>query len=324
MNYRRTDLALEQTEIQREQSPKSSIEGVSVKEENQNGIRITRVKVENEAGAAALSKPMGTYVTLESEQLSYTDKEQYRSLCGALKTELSAMIKADMTRPVLVVGLGNRNITADALGPKTVEQMLVTRHLMENMPRLSPGAASVCAIAPGVLGITGIETMEIVKGVAERIQPGLIVAVDALAARRTERINTTVQISDTGISPGSGVGNNRKELSRATLGTDVIAIGVPTVVDALTMANDMLESVLSAVRTGAEEGTAVLQMIDGFSFEERYELFKETVCPSVSDMVLTPKEVDLAMDRISKVIANGLNLALQEGITLDEIESFAL
>lgn len=161
----------------------------------------------------------------------------------------------DRSRTVLVVGLGNRNITADALGPKTVEQMLVTRHLFEHMPEVvGTDTASVCAIAPGVLGITGIETMEIVKGVAEHVKPGLIIVIDALAARKVERINTTIQISDTGISPGSGVGNNRKELSRATLGADVIEIGVPTVVDAVTMANDTLDITLSTIRAQAGEG----------------------------------------------------------------------
>ena len=241
------------------------------------------------------------------------------AMCGALKDELSKLAAVDRSRPVLVVGLGNRNITADALGPKTVEQMLVTRHLFEHMPEVV-GTDT----ASGVLGITGIETMEIVKGVAEHVKPGLIIVIDALAARKVERINTTIQISDTGISPGSGVGNNRKELSRATLGADVIAIGVPTVVDAVTMANDTLDITLSTIRAQAGEGAAILQLLEQLSPQEKYGLLQEALAPTIGDMVLTPKEVDLAMDKISKVVANGLNLTLQQGMSLEEIESFAL
>ena len=326
MTYKRTDLAVEQTELCREEAQKETkIEGVSVQEEDRDGIRITRVTVENEAGSKALSKPVGTYITLETEHLSYEDKEQYMAMCGALKDELSKLAAVDRSRPVLVVGLGNRNITADALGPKTVEQMLVTRHLFEHMPEVvGTDTASVCAIAPGVLGITGIETMEIVKGVAEHVKPGLIIVIDALAARKVGRINTTIQISDTGISPGSGVGNNRKELSRATLGADVIAIGVPTVVDAVTMANDTLDITLSTIRAQAGEGAAILQLLEQLSPQEKYGLLQEALAPTIGDMVLTPKEVDLAMDKISKVVANGLNLTLQQGMSLEEIESFAL
>ncbi len=326
MAYKRTDLAIEQAELCREQAQQESqIEGVTVEETDKDGIKITRVKVENEAGSKALAKPVGTYVTLETEHLSYEDKEQYAALCAALKAELAALAQVDRQKPVLVVGLGNRNITADALGPKTVEQMLVTRHLFEHMPEaVGEDTASVCAIAPGVLGLTGIETMEIVKGVTEHVKPGLVIVIDALAARKVERINTTVQLSDTGISPGSGVGNNRKELSRATLGVDVLAIGVPTVVDAVTMANDTLDITLSAIRSQAGESAAIFKLIDQLSEEEKYGLVQEALMPSIGEMVLTPKEVDLAMDRISKVVANGLNLMLQEGMTLDEIESFAL
>lgn len=326
MQFKRTDLALEQTELCREEAQQDKgIDGVSVQEEDKDGIKITRVVIENETGSQALGKPVGTYVTLETEHLSYEDKEQYGAACTILKEEFSRLVTVDRTKPALIVGLGNRNITADALGPKAVEQMLVTRHLFEHMPDVvDENTASVCAIAPGVLGITGIETMEIVRGVVEHVKPGLVVVIDALAARKVERINTTVQLSDTGISPGSGVGNNRKELSKSTLGVDVIALGVPTVVDAVTMANETLDITLSAIRAQAGESAAIFKLIDALAPEEKYALIQEALMPTIGEMVLTPKEVDLAMDKISKVVANGLNLALQDGMTIEEIESFAL
>jgi len=226
---------------------------------------------------------------------------------------------------VLVVGLGNRNISADALGPKVVEQMLVTRHLFEHMPQISDSfASSVCALAPGVLGITGIETMEIVKGVTERVKPGLVIAVDALAARKIQRINTTIQISDTGINPGSGVGNNRKALCRDTLGVDVVAIGVPTVVDAVTMTNDTFDMTLDAIKNSGECTQGILSVIDKLSDEEKYALIGQVLMPTVGDMVLTVKEIDMAMNKISKIIAGGVNTFLQREMTFDQIESFTL
>ncbi len=326
MIYKRTDLALEMAQMHREKNANiSTIDGVEAEEKRNDDIKITRVKITNENGEKALMKPVGTYITIETDELDYKSRETYESVCRALKEELAQVTEVDLTKPVMVVGLGNRRITADALGPKCVEQMLVTRHLFEHMPEVvDEDTASVCAIAPGVLGITGIETLEIVKGVCERVKPGLVIVVDALAARKAERINTTIQISDAGIAPGSGVGNNRKELSKYTLGCDVVAIGVPTVVDALTMANDTLDTTIDEIKKGARGDTGIFKILDKLAPEERYELLKETLAPSMGDMVLTPKEVDLAMDKISKVVANGINIFLQEGMSIGEIESFAL
>jgi len=326
MTYKRTDLALEETEMHRENTGKQGdIDGIKITEKNDNGIKITRVEVLDENGSKIISKPIGNYVTLEADTLDYINKEDYENMCKALKRELSHIIDVDLSKPVLVVGLGNRNITADALGPKVVEQMLVTRHLFEQMPSIADSfASSVCALAPGVLGITGIETMEIVKGVTERVNPGLIIAVDALAARKIQRINTTIQISDTGINPGSGVGNNRKAICRDTLGVPVIAIGVPTVVDAVTMTNDTLDMTLDAIKNSGECSAGILSIIDKLDDEEKYALIQQVLMPTVGDMVLTVKQIDMTISKISKIIAGGVNTFLQKEMTFDQIESFTL
>ena len=301
MTYKRTDLALEMVQMHKEKTAeKGEIDGITISEQSENGIKVTRVKVLDENGSALISKPIGNYVTIEADTLDYTNKADYENMCDVLKSELSHIIDVDLSKPVLVVGLGNRNITADALGPKVVENMLVTRHLFEQMPDLAQSfAASVCAIAPGVLGITGIETMEIVKGVVKRVNPGLVIAVDALASRKIQRVNTTIQISDTGINPGSGVGNNRKALCRETLGVDVIAIGVPTVVDGITVALDVIETC-------------------GVKLEDEK---KDDILRSEKGMMVTPKEVDLMIKRASKLIALSVNLALQPAMTAEDIMS---
>lgn len=326
MTYKRTDLALEETEKFLENAMQKNIaNAVKIIEQTKGDIKITRVEILNEEGAKQLTKPIGTYVTLESETLNYMDNSQREDLCLAIKEQLEKIVKIDLSKPVLVVGLGNRNITADALGPKAVEQMLVTRHLFENMREVvGEDTASVCALAPGVLGITGIETMEIVKGVCQRVKPGLVIAIDALAARKIERINTTIQISNTGINPGSGVGNNRKALNRETLGVDVIALGVPTVVDAVTFSNDALDITIDAIKRSSKEAKGVLEMLCELKDEEKYALLDEVLSDSVGEMVLTVKEVDLVMNKISKVIAGGINTFLQKGMGLEQIESLTV
>lgn len=310
MNQKRTDLALEATEIYREASGKDTMaDGVALEEEAFADTKITRVKITTPNGAKLLSKPTGTYITIETDELAYRSREKYEQLCRTLSNELSKLAEVDLSRPILVAGLGNRQITADALGPKCVEQLIVTRHLFEHMPEaVSDGTASVCALSPGVLGITGIETLEIIDGVCRKVKPGLVIVIDALAARSVRRINTTLQITDTGIAPGSGVGNHRRSITGDVLGCDVLAIGVPTVVDAYTLASDIIDTAMSTAQCpGADR-----EHIGG------------ALSDAMREMVLTPKEVDIATDKISKLIANGINIFLQKNMTIDEIESFAL
>src|SRR5690606_35629985 len=206
-------------------------------------------------------------------KLRANDQDLYEETCKALAAELVNILKLGPKSAILVVGLGNWNVTPDALGPKVVSNLMVTRHLLEYLPdQVDEGVRPVCAVAPGVLGITGIETGEIVKGIVDRIRPDYIIAIDALAARKLERVNTTIQIADTGIAPGSGVGNKRMELSKDTLGVPVLAIGVPTVLDAATMANDAIDLVLDSLIEQAPQGTEFYNMLRSIDREEKYSL----------------------------------------------------
>ncbi len=217
----RTDLAIEAREIFGK-GEHSDIPGVRIDVEKMEDITITRVNVEEEVGARIMGKAKGNYITLEVPGLKDNDKDLQEAVSVALSKEIIKLIKLNDKSVILVVGLGNWNITPDALGPKVIGHLLVTRHIKEYIPdQIEEGVRSVCAIAPGVLGITGIETTEIIRGIVDRIKPDLVIAIDALASRKLERVNTTIQIADTGINPGSGVGNNRKQLSKETLGIPV-------------------------------------------------------------------------------------------------------
>ncbi len=325
----RTDLVLEANELIKQHAVKEMLQergeppGVDVETTGDEDIKITRVRVTSPEGEAAIGKPMGNYITLEVPRLKENDQELYERTCKALAKELAGVINLGEKSTVLVVGLGNWNVTPDALGPKVVSRMMVTRHLLEYVPdQIDSGVRPVCAVAPGVLGITGIETGEIVKGIVERVKPDLIIAIDALASRKTERVSTTIQIADTGISPGSGVGNKRMQLSKETLGIPVIAIGVPTVVDAATVANDTLDLLIDAMIKEAPEGTEFYKMLKSINRDEKYALIQEVLKPYVGSLIVTPKEIDELIDKMARVVANGLNIALHQGITLDDVNRY--
>lgn len=314
----RTDLAIEAREARGEQ-----ISGVDVINAGDEQVKITRVKILNEQAANELGKPVGTYITLEIPGLRMNDKEVYERVCAALSEEIRAIAGFDKERTTLVAGLGNWNITPDSIGPKVVKSLLVTRHLFEHMPsEVGEGVSPVCGVAPGVLGITGVETGEILRGIVERVSPGLVIAVDALASRRLERVGTTIQISDTGISPGSGVGNQRKELSAQTLGVPIIAIGIPMVVDAATIASDAIDMAVDALISETDEGSGFYKTLKELDRGQKYSLITEVLSSNVGDLMVTPKEVDELSGRVSKIIANGINLALHEGFSLEDIEKY--
>lgn len=331
----RTDLALEGTELYREEATKEVANeakeqaysgtppGIEVENAGATDIKITRVRVVSPAGEQAIGKPIGNYITIEIPGLKDNDQELYENSCKALAKELASLTKLGENSTVMIVGLGNWNVTPDALGPKVVSSVMVTRHLLQYVPeQVDKGVRPVCAVAPGVLGITGIETGEIVRGIVEKVKPDLVIAIDALASRKMERVSTTIQIADTGISPGSGVGNKRMELSQATLGVPVIAIGVPTVVDAATMANDTIDLVMDSMISHASKGTEFYNMLNGIDRNEKYELIQEVLKPYIGNLIVTPKEIDEIIERISKVIANGLNIALHQGITLNDVNRY--
>ncbi len=321
----RTDLALEATEVAYPQViPRREHDGITVEEESNNfNIRLTRVKIHNKTGEEKLSKARGTYVTIELPDPKLASQEAYEEACRVCASELLKLIKNFGATSTMVLGLGNRNITPDALGPKTIDSVLVTRHLLEYMPEeIDSRLKSVCAISPGVLGLTGVETGEIVKGICEKVKPDLIIAIDALCSRCISRINNTIQLTDTGITPGAGVGNRRMSINQTELGIPVVAVGVPTVVDAATIAGDTIDKIIESLKYGAQENLPLYKLLCTIAQEDKYSMIKDVLSPDHGDFVVTPKEIDSEIECISKIIANGINIALHEGITLSDIDKY--
>lgn len=321
----RTDLAIESREIYLENSENATeINGVEAEEENcGQGINVTRVKIVNENGEKALGKETGTYITIEIPTGMQHEQTIYEKSCQVCAKELAKLIKTDNCGTVLIIGLGNWNITADALGPKTVNSVLVTRHLLEYMPEeIDQRLRSVCAVSPGVLGLTGVETGEIVKGLADRVKPSLIIAIDALCSRNMHRINNTIQLTDTGITPGAGIGNHRMAIDEKSLGVPVIAIGVPTVVDAATIASDTIDLILENLKQNAGKERPIYKMLEVIAAEDKYTLIKQVLTPHYGDFVVCPKEVDTVISDISSIIANGINISLHEGLSMQDIDRY--
>lgn len=318
----RTDLAVEAKEIYEEEN-KKNIKGVEFTEDFDLGVKIVDVKILDEDGERSMGKPIGRYVTLElPESLNY-DKDVMEDVSKVFATTLSHMINIDKDMTTLVVGLGNWNITPDALGPKVISKLMITRHLRELVPdKIDENIRPVCALSPGVLGLTGIETGEIIKAVVEKIKPNLIICIDALASRNTERVNKNIQIGNTGISPGSGIGNKRMEISERTLGIPVIAIGVPTVVHAITLANDSIDLAIDAFINQSNSGSEFFKMLNSIDRNEKQSLLNEILYPYIGDMFVTPKEIDMDIDVLSKIIAGGINIALQPALDIDEINKY--
>lgn len=321
---KRTDLALEAHEIYTEEKHIDEIVGVDIENFNEERVNVTRVKISNERGSSALKKPVGDYVTLEIPEYVHETKENFDGIIRIFSRELRRMLpKRTNDSVTLVVGLGNRNITADALGPKAVDGLLVTRHLFELMPDdISEGIMPVCAISPGVLGITGIETNEIIKGVVQRVKPDVIIAIDALASRSISRVMTTIQLSNTGIKPGAGVGNERGGLDLETLGVPVIAVGVPTVVDAATMANDTIDMVIENISSHTDKDTRFYKMLKNIDKNEKYALIDEVLKKSFTNLVVTPKEVDEIIDDLAEIISDGINICMHSCINTENVSRY--
>ena len=322
---KRTDLALEAHEMYAEEQHVDDIDGVDVQAFKKNRVSVTRVKIKNKKGSEALKKPIGNYVTLEIPEYVHETKEHFDDIIKIFSNELKRMLpKMNRKAVTLVVGLGNRNITADALGPKVVDGLLVTRHLFDLMPDdVSEGVVPVCALSPGVLGITGIETNEIIKGVTERVKPDVIIAIDALASRSISRVMTTIQLSNTGIKPGAGVGNERGGLNIESLGVPVIAVGVPTVVDAATMANDTIDMVIENISAHTDKNTDFYKMLKNMDKKEKYHLIDEVLKESFVNLVVTPKEVDEVIDDLAEIISDGINICMHSCINTDNVSNLA-
>jgi spore protease len=345
----RTDLALEAHELAQQQSG-GEVPGVMIEQDDQEpGIRVTRLAVENEQAGRQIGKLPGRYVTIEVPRLRDNDTKVEEQVAKRFAKEFARFLQQlgiSEDKRALVVGLGNWNVTPDALGPMVVENLLVTRHLFKLAPgSVEDGYREVSALSPGVLGITGMETSEIVFGVVEKSKPDFVICIDALASRALHRVNTTIQISDTGIHPGSGVGNKRKAIDQQALGVPVIAIGVPTVVFASTIVNDAITYLLGHFGQSMNENKRAftrltvstlperkepyteedlpdvearktfMGLVGTLAEEEKRQLIHEVLRPLGQDLVVTPKEVDDFMEGISNVIASGLNSALHRAVT---------
>ncbi|MGL5648703.1 MAG: GPR endopeptidase [Clostridium sp.] len=319
----RTDLALEGNENYKKIN-KKEVDGVILEEKEIENIKITRIKILNEEGSIKIGKPIGTYITLEiSENTIYDGKliENASVITGKILRKLIGEEEKEKT--ALVVGLGNWKITPDSLGPKVMEKIMITRHLKKIMPdEFDEEINSVCAIAPGVLGLTGIESVEIIKGLVQKIKPTVVICVDSLASRKIERINRTIQISDTGISPGAGVNNKRMRIDEESLGVKVISIGVPTVVDAATIVNDSMDLIIEELSNISERDGEFFNMLNSIDKEEKSKLIKSLLNPYIGDLIVTPKEVDLVIDGFSKIISSAINIGVQPNLDLEEIRRF--
>ncbi len=299
MADRRTDLAAEAWELWRESAAElTEPEGVQARDRMREGCPVTEVEVLDERGGAAIGKPPGRYVTLTLTGLREREEDAFPRLCRALAAELRPFLPPEPEAPVLVAGLGNRAVTPDAVGPVTLEHLVVTRHLIRQLPKQFAGWRPVAAVAPGVLGVTGMETQELLRGAVAQLRPACVIAVDALASRAVERVCRTVQAADTGIVPGSGVSNSRSALDRSTLGVPVLAVGVPTDIDAEPLAADV------AFHAGQPElDEAALRKFGG-------------------NLMVTPRDIDARVRDAARVVGFGLSLALHDGLRPEDVAAF--
>lgn len=307
----RTDLASERRELYRKANQlEKEIEGIeSESEQKGEKIKIERVKIVNEQGEQAIGKPRGNYITIDIQKLKLAQDQDIEEAGQIVSEELKKLIDVHAKKedPILVVGLGNIYVTPDALGPKVINEIEVTRHVMNYMPQyVKEGTRMVSAISPGVLGTTGIETAEILKGIVDNVHPKLLIVIDALASRSIERISSTVQLSDTGIVPGAGVGNKRSEISEATMGIPVIAMGIPTVVETAVLVNDSLDLFIEKLQQEAKSSDQLNQLKE----EDNYEEIREALIPKDYNLIVTPKEIDDLIENMKEIVASGINMAV--------------
>lgn len=298
----RTDLAKETAEIH------SDKKGISNKEMELFGVKGNFVEISDESLWESIGKKAGKYISFETDAVLTRDVQKYENLSKAIAHVLKELLNKNKGT-VLVVGLGNESMTPDSIGPKVVKKTFVTRHIFEFLPEeKDPRMESVCAVAPGVLGVTGIESADIIKGIIKNTKISTVIVIDALAARRSERMFSTFQLTDTGIEPGAGVGNKRSSISKEFLGVPVIAIGVPTVVYASSLVYDAAVDMLSGI-TGQSE-------------EKVEQAAKKLASFSAGELVVTPKEIDVISEDCAKIIADGINLALHNDLPLNEINAY--
>lgn len=309
------DLAIEAQEVVRGQTGQE-IPGVAMDRESYQYATVTTVKILEKSAEEIMGKPQGTYITIEAPSLRNNDLKAHQEVVEVLAEHLSRLYKLKPDASVLVVGLGNWNATPDALGPKAVEQVLVTRHIFNFAPdEVQEGMRPVSAVAPGVLGITGIETAEIIKGIVDNTKPDLVIAIDSLATRSVERIATTIQIADTGVAPGSGIGNKRKGINLETMGVPVIAVGIPTVCHAAVIASDAIHRLFENFKDNPGINQAYQQ-------DRVQAAISEVLAPFGGHLMVTPKEIDMLIDNTSKIIAGGISASLHQGISAHDYATY--
>jgi len=348
----RTDLAIEAKDLYVEKEKRAKeVPGVTVKEDMYRDVKISHIEI-SKHGEKSLNKKPGSYITIFADGVKRQDTKMQANAANALSVQIKKIMKKNKIKrgtKGLIVGLGNWNVTPDALGPMTVEKVMVTNHLFElKYETVRDGYRPIAAISPGVMGVTGMETSNIILSIIEKFKPGFVIVIDALASRSIERINETIQITDTGIHPGSGVGNKRKELSKESLGVPVIAVGVPTVVDAVTIASDTLDYLLKHMgREMKEKGTpktsllpenmpikhenlsdedlpdendrsTLLGLVGNLSDQEKRFLLEEVLTPTGKNLIVTPKEIDGFMVDMAHLVAQGINAALHEKVKVEQ------
>ena len=289
----RTDLALERREVYKKaKAVENEIEGISYNEEKVNDrVTITRVGVVDELGEKAIGKPRGEYITLDITKVKYMEEESIQEVSEILSKEIKKLVDKHIGNQdsVLIVGLGNEYVTPDSLGPKVANDIEVTRHIIKYCPQfVKEGTREISAVSPGVLGVTGIETLEIVKGIVENVHPSLLIVIDSLCSKNIDRISSSIQISDTGIVPGGGVGNRQEELSEETLGIPVVGVGIPTVLDAATIVIDTLNNCDIQIN---EDELVNKMKLNKFNF------------------IVTPKEIDSLIEKITTIVSEGINMS---------------
>lgn len=306
----RTDLALETSE--KCQQDRVEVRGVTVEKEEVDGeIFLTTVRIETENGAKQMGKPKGVYITIEAAKMMEEDEDYHRDVSCQLSRALQTFLPGEIKNlKVLVVGLGNREVTPDALGPQVVDNLFITRHLIKEYGRYLlefDESCSVSGLVPGVMAQTGMESVEIMKGIIRETKPDMVIVIDALAARNVKRLNRTIQITNTGIVPGSGVGNYRSAINEKNLGVPVIAIGIPTVVDAATIVADTFSSLID-IMNRVKGYRHLTEPLEELNEAEQEELVREIISPKMNTMYVTPKDIDEAVKRLSYTISEGLNM----------------
>lgn len=306
----RTDLAVERNDILTKTNNQNNVDGVEVSEEQiSEFLKVSKVEVKTKEGEEAIGKPIGTYTTLDIKDIRLLDDEEKDKIIEVLKNKIQELINKYVKKEesVLVVGLGNLYVTPDSLGPKVINEIEVTRHVIKYMPQyVEEGTREISAMSPGVLGTTGIETLEVIESIVQKIQPKLLIVIDALAARSIERISSSIQLSDTGIVPGAGVGNTRKELSKNTLNIPVVAIGIPTVVESAVLVNDSLDILITKLQEEAKSN----EYLNELKSKDNYEEIKDALSVGEYNMIVTPKEIDEMIEDMKDILAGGINQAI--------------